>query len=73
MARARLQAGTASPLKLSSIAFDFRIPDAKYYSLDLPVAKAIGDAPMESASRSPRINETLSYQLNGSVKLPRSD
>jgi hypothetical protein len=73
MARARLQAGTASPLKLSSIAFGFRIPDAKYYSLHLPVAKAIGDAPMESASRSPRINETLSYQLNGSVKVPRSD
>jgi hypothetical protein len=28
------------------------------------VAKAAGDAPVESASRSPRINATFSYQLN---------
>jgi hemolysin activation/secretion protein len=64
MARVYLHAGTPSPSKLSSIAFGFRISDAKYYSLDLSVAKAIGDAPVESASRSPRINATFSYQLN---------
>lgn len=64
MARVFLHAGTPSPSKLSSIAFGFRISDAKYYSLDLSVAKAIGDAPVESASRSPRINATFSYQLN---------
>ncbi|WGS51390.1 ShlB/FhaC/HecB family hemolysin secretion/activation protein [Paraburkholderia sp. D15] len=64
MARVYLHAGTPSPSRLSSIAFGFRISDAKYYSLDLSVAKAIGDAPVESASRSPRINATFSYQLN---------
>lgn len=64
MARVYLHAGTPSPSKLSSIAFGFRISDAKYYSLDLSVAKAVGDAPVESASRSPRINATFSYQLN---------
>ncbi|QQC64942.1 ShlB/FhaC/HecB family hemolysin secretion/activation protein [Paraburkholderia ginsengisoli] len=64
MARVYLHAGTPSPSRLSSIAFGFRISDAKYYSLDLSVAKAVGDAPVESASRSPRINATFSYQLN---------
>ncbi|MFL9867118.1 POTRA domain-containing protein [Paraburkholderia fungorum] len=64
MARVYLHAGTPSPSRLSSIAFGFRISDAKYYSLDLSVAKAIGDAPVESTSRSPRINATFSYQLN---------
>lgn len=64
MARVFLHAGTPSPSKLSSIAFGFRISDTKYYSLDLSVAKPIGDAPVESASRSPRVNATFSYQLN---------
>jgi hemolysin activation/secretion protein len=64
MARVYLHAGTPSPSKLSSIAFGFRISDAKYYALDLSVGKAVGDAPVESASRSPRINATFSYQLN---------
>jgi hemolysin activation/secretion protein len=64
MARVYLHAGTPSPSRLSSIAFGFRISDAKYYTLDLSVAKAIGDAPVESPSRSPRINATFSYQLN---------
>jgi hemolysin activation/secretion protein len=56
--------GTLSSSKLSSIAFGFRISDAKYCSLDLSVAMAAGDAPVESASRSPRINAIFSYQLN---------
>jgi hemolysin activation/secretion protein len=64
MARVYLHAGTPQPKKLSSVALGFRISDAKYYSLDLSVAKAVGDAPVESASRSPRINATFSYQLN---------
>ncbi|MFM0740505.1 POTRA domain-containing protein [Paraburkholderia xenovorans] len=64
MARVYLHAGTPSPSKLSSIAFGFRISDAKYYSIDLSVAKPVGDAPVESASRSPRVNATFSYQLN---------
>lgn len=64
VARVYLHAGTPSPSRLSSIALGFRITDAKYYSLDLSVAKALGDAPIESPSRSPRINATFSYQLN---------
>ena len=64
MARVYLHAGTPSPSKLSSISFGFRISDSKYYTLDLSVGKAVGDAPVESASRSPRINATFSYQLN---------
>ncbi|RFU47987.1 ShlB/FhaC/HecB family hemolysin secretion/activation protein [Paraburkholderia sp. DHOC27] len=64
MARVYLHAGTPSPSKLSSISFGFRISDAKYYSLDLSVGKAVGDAPVESASRSPRVNATFSYSLN---------
>lgn len=64
MARVYLHAGAPPPSKLSSIAFGFRISNSKYYSLNLPVAKAAGDAPVESASRSPRIDSTFSYQLN---------
>ncbi|MDE1184633.1 POTRA domain-containing protein [Paraburkholderia sp.] len=64
MARVYLHSGTPAPSKLSSVAFGFRISDSKYYSLDLSVAKPVGDAPVESASRSPRINATFSYQLN---------
>lgn len=61
MAHVYLHAGTPLLPKLSSIAFGFRISDAKYYSLDLSVAKAVGDAPVESASHGPRINATFSY------------
>jgi hypothetical protein len=38
--------------------------DAKHYTLDLSPGKVVCDAPMESASRSPRINATFSYRLN---------
>jgi hemolysin activation/secretion protein len=64
MARVYLQAGTPQPSKLSSVAIGFRISDSKDYSLDLSVAKPVGDAPVKGASRSPRINATFSYQLN---------
>lgn len=63
-ARVYLHSGTATPRRLASVSAGFRITDAKYYSLDLSVAKAIADAPIESPSRSPRINATFSYQFN---------
>jgi hemolysin activation/secretion protein len=63
-ARVYLHGGTATPSRLASVGVGFRISDAKYYSLDLSVAKPVGDAPVESASRSPRINATFSYQFN---------
>jgi len=64
LARVYLHAGTPVPSRLSSASIGFRISDAKHYNLDLSVAKAVGDAPIESPSRSPRFNATLSYQLN---------
>ncbi|WP_277185256.1 ShlB/FhaC/HecB family hemolysin secretion/activation protein [Caballeronia sp. BR00000012568055] len=63
-ARVYLHGGTANPKQLSSVGIGFRVSDAKHYSLDLSVAKATGDAPVESASRSPRVNATFSYQLD---------
>lgn len=63
MARVYLHTGPTAPSKLSSVALGFRVTDNKHYSLDLSIAKAIGDAPIESPSRSPRVNATFSYQL----------
>ncbi|MGG1943924.1 POTRA domain-containing protein [Trinickia sp. NRRL B-1857] len=63
MARVYLHTGTSAPNKLASVAFGFRVTDNKHYSLDLSLAKAVGDAPIESPSRSPRLNATFSYQL----------
>jgi hemolysin activation/secretion protein len=63
-ARVYLHGGTPNPRQLSSVAVGFRVSDAKHYSLDLSVAKATGDAPVESSSRSPRVNATFSYQLD---------
>lgn len=64
IARVYLHAGMPQPRRLSSASIGFRISDAKHYNLDLSVAKALADAPIESPSRSPRFNATLSYQLN---------
>jgi hemolysin activation/secretion protein len=64
VARVYLHAGTPEPQRLSSASIGFRISDAKHYNLDLSVAKALADAPIESPSRSPRFNATLSYQLD---------
>ncbi|MEA3093139.1 MAG: hypothetical protein QOJ04_4481 [Caballeronia sp.] len=60
-----LHAAGAKPSRLASIGVGFRISDAKYYSLDLSLAKPVGDAPVEgNGSRSPRVNATFSYQFN---------
>ena len=64
MARVYLHAGTPSPNRMSSVGIGVRFTDSRFYSLDLNVAKPVGDAPVESASRSPRINAAFSYQLN---------
>lgn len=63
MARGYLRTGTSTPNKLASVALGFRVTDDKHYSLDLSIAKAVGDAPIESPSRSPRVNATFSYQI----------
>ncbi|KVN30819.1 sugar transporter [Burkholderia pyrrocinia] len=64
MARVYLHAGTPQPKRLSSVGIGVRLSDSRYYNLDLSVAKPVGDAPVESASRSPRVNAAFSYQLN---------
>ncbi|WP_323118040.1 ShlB/FhaC/HecB family hemolysin secretion/activation protein [Burkholderia alba] len=64
MARVYLHTGTTSPSRLSSVGLGFRVSDSRFYNIDLSVAKPIGDAPVESASRSPRVNASFSYQLN---------
>lgn len=64
MARVPLHTGTPSPSRRSSVGIGVRFADSRYYSLDLNIAKPVGDAPVESASRSPRVNAALSYQLN---------
>ncbi|MEM5436680.1 POTRA domain-containing protein [Paraburkholderia diazotrophica] len=63
MARVYLHAGTPSPGRLASVGIGVRLTDSRHYNLDLSIAKAVGDAPIESASRSPRVNATFSYQL----------
>lgn len=65
--------GGAKLTRLASTGVGFRISDAKYYSLDLSLAKPVGDAPVEgNGSRSPRVNATFSYQFNQREQLFRS-
>ena len=64
MARVYLHAGTPAPSRLASASIGLRLSDNNHYSLDISLAKALADAPVESPSRSPRVNATFSYQLN---------
>lgn len=64
MARVYLHSGMPQPNQLASVSLGLRVTDNKYYNLDLSVAKAVADAPIESPSRSPRFNAAFSYQLN---------
>lgn len=64
VARVYLHAGMPQPRRLSSASIGFRVSDAKHYNLDLSLAKALADAPLENPSRSPRVNATFSWQLN---------
>lgn len=63
MARVYLHSGTPVPRRLSSAGFGVRLTDSRFYNLDVSIAKPVGDAPIESASRSPRVNASFSYQL----------
>jgi hemolysin activation/secretion protein len=64
IARTYLSKSSAAPVRLASLSVGLRISDSRFYSLDLSVGKAVGDAPIESSSRNPRINATFSYQLD---------
>jgi hypothetical protein len=62
-ARVYLHAGPTYPSRLASVALSMRFGDLHHYSLDLAVGKPVGDAPTESASRSPRVNANFSYNF----------
>ncbi|WP_240648298.1 ShlB/FhaC/HecB family hemolysin secretion/activation protein [Pararobbsia silviterrae] len=62
-ARVYLHSGPTYPSHLASIAIGARFGDLKHYALDLAVGRAVADAPIESASRSPRINANFSYNF----------
>lgn len=48
---------------LGSVALGVRISGGNYYALDLSVAKPVADLPVNSDTRSPRINLMYSYQM----------
>lgn len=64
IARTYLSKSNAPPSRLSSLALGMRWSDNRFYSVDLSVAQPLGDAPVESHERSPRVNATFSYQLD---------
>ncbi|MGI4812241.1 MAG: ShlB/FhaC/HecB family hemolysin secretion/activation protein [Janthinobacterium lividum] len=64
MARVYLHRGTPVPAHLASVALGVRLTDKRFYTLDLSLGRAVGDAPAENSSRSPRVNAAFSYQLN---------
>jgi len=57
-------AGTLVHDQLGSIALGVRFSDRKYYTLDLAVARPVGDKPINSSSRSLRFNAAYTYQFN---------
>lgn len=62
-ARVATDLGRPMPQNLRSIALGVRLSDAKYYSLDLAIAKPTGDAAIDNPSRKTRVSLLLSYQL----------
>lgn len=49
---------------LASVALGARLSDGRFYTLDLSLAKPVGDLPFNSTSRSLRFNLMYSYQLH---------
>ncbi|MGI4858608.1 MAG: ShlB/FhaC/HecB family hemolysin secretion/activation protein [Janthinobacterium lividum] len=64
IARTYLSHSSVPPARLATIAAGMRVSDSHYYSLDLSVGLPVGDTPVESSSRKPRVNATFSYQLD---------
>jgi hemolysin activation/secretion protein len=50
--------------RLSSVALGVRLSDKRYYTLDLNVARPVGDLPVNSNSRSLRFNVNYSLRYN---------
>ena len=49
---------------IASIGFGVRFGDQRHYSLDLSIAKPIGDIPVNADERALRLNLSYSYQLD---------
>jgi hemolysin activation/secretion protein len=56
-------AGTLIHDQLGSIALGVRFSDRKHYTLDLALAKPVGDMPTNSGARSLRFNAAWTYQF----------
>jgi hemolysin activation/secretion protein len=57
----------AAPLTrntLGSVALGVRMAGGSHYALDISIAKPVADLPVNSTSRSPRLNMMYSYQLD---------
>ncbi|MFC3654000.1 ShlB/FhaC/HecB family hemolysin secretion/activation protein [Dyella humi] len=63
LARVYLNVGAPAPAKLGSAGIGVRWTDKHYYSFDLTVAQPVGDKPLGTTHRSPRVNFAFSYQL----------
>lgn len=64
--RVRASGGALAPVpaQLVSLTLGARLTDQKYYSVDLGVSKAVGDAPLENPERKLRTNLILNYRLD---------
>lgn len=49
--------------EIASIGFGVRFTDQEHYSLDLSIAQPVGEIPVNSSSRSPRLNLSYAYQF----------
>ncbi|MFC6280292.1 MULTISPECIES: ShlB/FhaC/HecB family hemolysin secretion/activation protein [Polaromonas] len=63
IARVYNQSGTFTPSQLKSIAMGARLSDQKFFTVDVSVAKPVGDQPIENVERRPRFQAFLNYRL----------
>ncbi|GAC1376104.1 MAG: POTRA domain-containing protein [Aquirhabdus sp.] len=61
-AQVYLNSGRLTDNNLASVALGTRLSDSKHYSFDISLAKPIGDKPINSDSRSPRINVSYTWK-----------
>ena len=63
MARVSTRLHTPSPEMLRSIALGARVSDARHYSVDVAIAKPMGDATASNPAKRARVSLLLTYQL----------
>lgn len=62
-ARAYLNQGTLTHNRLGSVGLGVRVSDQKHYTLDMSLAKPVGDKPSNGDNRPLRFNANYSYQF----------